>query len=382
MELENDTGYFSYSPENGNGRFLRSKSGSILKRLDFTQGAFLESSLLSVMDHPNIIKHTRVVRIRDEYYLEFKFISETLQSLLSSGIHFDRKKVAFQIACGLAYLHKNRILHLDLKPYNILIDRVWAGTSLLEIPKIIDFDISEVIPVVCVEKITETYRPPENLEERAPYTASSDVWSLGMIFYYIFTGVCPVPKLTYARSLYPVWGLNVDGKKVINQKARMNTLNRLKDEKLISLVDSMLDPDFSKRPSIQAVLESEFFRGFSAPKINFILDPENSPKPGTGPEIRKIISKFYTENQIKYPVVVKKLAINLFERVMALDEEKDETNIISTLQACSTVSALFFYCDVKLTREAISIWRKLDYKLYYPSIFYGNFSSSNINETK
>lgn len=86
-----------------------------------------------------------------------------------------------QLLEGIAYLHKEEILHRDMKSANVLI-----GDS--GILKIADFGLaryydgnsnsSELTPTV----ITVWYRPPELLMGSKVYTSAVDIWGAGLAF--------------------------------------------------------------------------------------------------------------------------------------------------------------------------------------------------------
>lgn len=80
---------------------------------------------------------------------------------------------------GLAFCHLHHILHRDLKPQNLLVDR--KGNI-----KVADFGLARSfgLPVrsYTQEVVTLWYRPPEILLGSKFYTTSVDIWSLGCIF--------------------------------------------------------------------------------------------------------------------------------------------------------------------------------------------------------
>ena len=94
------------------------------------------------------------------------------------------KEVIFQIAKGLNELHNYGIVHRDMKLENVLVDDRDENSFKV---KIIDFGLSQVITPL--SKTTETYGSlvycsPEILLN-IPYNNKTDIWSLGIIAYYL-----------------------------------------------------------------------------------------------------------------------------------------------------------------------------------------------------
>lgn len=83
-----------------------------------------------------------------------------------------------QLVDSMAYLHSHRILHRDLKPQNLLIDK--EGHI-----KLADFGLSRSfslpIRTYTHEVITMWYRAPELLLGSKIYCTGIDIWSLGCI---------------------------------------------------------------------------------------------------------------------------------------------------------------------------------------------------------
>jgi serine/threonine protein kinase len=95
------------------------------------------------------------------------------------------------------YLHKNKVIHRDIKLDNILLD------SNLK-PKICDFGISNLVETN--EKIFDTggtpaYLAPEVIKAEGDVSYKSDVWSLGVLLYLLTFGVVPF-KSNDMQKLY------------------------------------------------------------------------------------------------------------------------------------------------------------------------------------
>ncbi|XP_051818545.1 cyclin-dependent kinase 5 isoform X1 [Antechinus flavipes] len=89
------------------------------------------------------------------------------------------KSFLFQLLKGLGFCHSRNVLHRDLKPQNLLINR--NGEL-----KLADFGLARAfgIPVRCysAEVVTLWYRPPDVLFGAKLYSTSIDMWSAGCIF--------------------------------------------------------------------------------------------------------------------------------------------------------------------------------------------------------
>jgi cyclin-dependent kinase len=85
----------------------------------------------------------------------------------------------YQLLNGVAKCHKHKVLHRDLKPQNLLINR--EG-----ILKLADFGLARAfgIPVknFTHEVVTLWYRAPDILMGSKNYNTSVDIWSVGCIF--------------------------------------------------------------------------------------------------------------------------------------------------------------------------------------------------------
>ncbi|KAK6129673.1 hypothetical protein DH2020_036539 [Rehmannia glutinosa] len=147
--------------------------------------AIREISLLKEMQHGNIVRLQDVVHSEKRLYLVFEYLDLDLKKHMDSCPEFSQdprlvKMFLYQILRGIAYCHSHRVLHRDLKPQNLLIDR---RTNAL---KLADFGLARAfgIPVRTFthEVVTLWYRAPEILLGSRHYSTPVDIWSVGCIF--------------------------------------------------------------------------------------------------------------------------------------------------------------------------------------------------------
>ncbi|KAF4578450.1 protein kinase superfamily protein [Pleurotus pulmonarius] len=148
--------------------------------------AIREISLLKELRDDNIVKLLDIVHADQKLYLVFEFLDVDLKRYLENGNQRNTplspallKKFTHQMNSGLLYCHSHRILHRDLKPQNLLIDK----TDNL---KLADFGLARAfgIPMRTYthEVVTLWYRAPEVLLGSRHYSTAIDMWSVGCIF--------------------------------------------------------------------------------------------------------------------------------------------------------------------------------------------------------
>jgi serine/threonine-protein kinase len=152
-----------------------------------------ESLIIARLNHPNII-HVIDRGIEDSVpYFVMEFVQgRHLGLAIQDGkLDFNQKvDVIIQMCKALAYAHKNDVIHLDIKPSNVLIDT--EGNV-----KIADFGIARLFSggesaQACSVMGTPSYMSPEQKEDMASVTHASDLYSLGVVMYELFTGRKPV----------------------------------------------------------------------------------------------------------------------------------------------------------------------------------------------
>lgn len=144
--------------------------------------AIREIALLKELNHPNVVVLREVVYDKQKLYLVFEFLDQDLKRYMDMVPTVEPllvKSYMWQLINGLAFCHSHRVLHRDLKPQNLLIDR--KGNL-----KLADFGLARAfcLPVRTYthEVITLWYRAPEILLGCKAYSTPVDMWSVGCIF--------------------------------------------------------------------------------------------------------------------------------------------------------------------------------------------------------
>lgn len=108
----------------------------------------------------------------------------------------------YQLLSGLAFCHSRRVLHRDLKPQNLLIDK--EGSL-----KLADFGLARAIGIpvrtYTHEVVTLWYRAPEILLGSKHYSTAVDVWSVGCIFAEMATKIPLFPGDSEIDEIYKIF---------------------------------------------------------------------------------------------------------------------------------------------------------------------------------
>lgn len=98
------------------------------------------------------------------------------------------KLIGGQLISALNYLHDRLIVHLDIKPGNIMMTKDQKRV------KLIDFGVSQILDFAhlarkCALAGTYRYMPPEQHDERI--ALKSDIWAFACVLYELSTGLRP-----------------------------------------------------------------------------------------------------------------------------------------------------------------------------------------------
>jgi serine/threonine-protein kinase len=155
-----------------------------------------ERQVLYRIDHPNVVRVVEAGDAGGHPYLVLEYVDGgTLRDRIKSAGKLEPIEAVdwiVQILAGLQACHEAGVVHRDLKPANVLLAR--HGVA-----KLADLgvarDVESVGPNITKVGVivgTPRYMAPEVLQA-APATASSDLYSAGVVLYEMLAGVVPYP---------------------------------------------------------------------------------------------------------------------------------------------------------------------------------------------
>jgi len=180
-------------------RALKIPHGVNSKKEKLLQESIVQTKLLS---HPNIVKLLTVDIIDNHIIMVMEYVDGTnLEEIIDHKVKLgirDSLHYFRQILSAMGYAHENRVLHRDIRPSNIMIDR---NNDV----KITDFGTSTFLEEShhATTKIgSPPYMAPEHFEGKAVF--ASDIYSSGCLFYEMITGFPPIvlanPMEIYKRA--------------------------------------------------------------------------------------------------------------------------------------------------------------------------------------
>jgi serine/threonine protein kinase len=160
---------------------------------EFRERFYREARAAGGLSHPGIVTIFDVGEQDRVPYLVMEFIEgHTLADAAKTGQRFTFERVCEvgeQVAEALAYAHKHGVIHRDIKPANVLLTS--QEKYGVERPKITDFGVAKLgaAQLTSTGQIlgTPAFMPPEQFTG-APIDGRSDLFSLGVILYWMATG--------------------------------------------------------------------------------------------------------------------------------------------------------------------------------------------------
>ena len=232
--------YDAWSEERACRCIAKTPIPDLLEDKSLARGLFREGRLLAKLTHPHIVRAYETLKEPQPtliletltgatlaYLIETRQRRLPLTAIVNLGLH---------LCSAIHYLHRHGILHLDLKPSNIVSERGLA--------KLLDLSIARPPGRGQKGMGTLEYMAPEQARGGI-LCAPADVWGIGAVLFETATGEVPFEAYEDESSYDQ-----------LERRAESVGLYRRVPAAFDDLVHSCLEPDPALRPSVDGVAES------------------------------------------------------------------------------------------------------------------------------
>jgi serine/threonine protein kinase len=205
---------------------------------------YREARAVAAVDHPNIVRAYDIDQDENLHFLVMEYVDGTnLQDLVKKFGALDIIRACHYIygaSVGLQHAHEIGLVHRDIKPGNILVDR--AG-----VVKVLDMglarffnDEEDVLTKKYDENVlgTADYLAPEQALESHTVDIRADIYALGATFYFLLTGNPLFPEGSVAQKL--IWHQS-------RQPKAIRSIRPEVPEEIVAIINKMMAKDREKR---------------------------------------------------------------------------------------------------------------------------------------
>lgn len=219
-----------------------------------------EIRTLETLSHRNIVRYIDYREYKGYVLMFMELCEGTLDGLLLKNPTVEERLNYFrQIVAGVRFMYSRSLLHRDLKPSNVLV----RGTVI----KIADFGTAKFVAMDQLHHETLAGTPlfcsPEILQVRLGqndrYTEQSEIWSLGLLLYYIFNFAAEAPPEERTRLSLP-WHSRGEGKLLEMIRNEPLVFRKETPKDVEDVLRKMLMVDPQQRLGFAELFSMELFR--------------------------------------------------------------------------------------------------------------------------
>ena len=221
-----------------------------------------EIEVMKTVDHQNIVRLYNYQFLEDNVYMVMEYCPETIERLVSSNgaLHSaDLISMTKEILLAIQALHSNKISHGDIKPSNFLVDQYNRV-------KVADFGFSRFMNTNNLSHFfvgSIPFMSPEILNKVPHDPFKSDVWALGIVFYFMAVGNLP-------------WAIKSKDRMLSIVKNNLVNTNLIPNKTYAKFVAKMLQKEQEKRPTVSELLNDPIFKESSYKNGTKLIKQVNS----------------------------------------------------------------------------------------------------------
>eukprot|EP00005_Dracoamoeba_jomungandri_P000219 CAMPEP_0174255358 /NCGR_PEP_ID=MMETSP0439-20130205/4697_1 /TAXON_ID=0 /ORGANISM="Stereomyxa ramosa, Strain Chinc5" /LENGTH=433 /DNA_ID=CAMNT_0015337503 /DNA_START=158 /DNA_END=1459 /DNA_ORIENTATION=- len=205
---------------------------------------------LKMVSHPNIVKYFSASVIEEEMWILMEYMEGGTLTEATEKYDFEEKDVAYaakELLKGITYLHKNNLIHRDIKSANVMM------TVQGEV-KLIDFGLCMEIKGELFEQrsmVGSPYWMPPEMIKREPYGPNVDIWSLAVCLLELINKKPPNRRKGALRAMYRAATVGVP------EDERYKKPNKWSRD-CKDFMAQMLEVDAKVRPDAEELLQHPF----------------------------------------------------------------------------------------------------------------------------
>ena len=321
-----------------------------------------EIEIMKKLKSENSLLLIESIETSDSYFLVSEFCYMTLEEYIqkrNNPLSIEEiKELLLDLNKGLKEINNNNIIHRDLKPSNILlslnksrIDKTCFKISDYGLSKLLDDNDSISANGTPVTMSPEVLKREINL-----ISSKSDIWSLGIIIYYLYF------------KEYPYNGGEYNIIKQINENKKLKSTN---NKELDDLIQQMLNPNINKRISWNDYFQHSFFKNqsnnLSLPLFNYKCNIHSKDYYAYCSKCKQNICKMCLNEHNQHNIILfSKIGLSQNEIKQFDDMMKEiEININKIIDIKNEINK--FISDIKLINDNCSIYENdnnNNYKYY------------------
>ena len=210
--------------------------------------------ILSILDHPNIIKVFAFYSDSSSYSYITEFCQEgdLSEQLLNKGVYNEIQAayIMHQIFSAVNYCHKNKVINRNLTLENILVSEIRDNMPTIKIGYFGTSVLADKNAIQTENNNNSFYTPPEAFNNNNKYCEKSDIWECGVIMYFLLSARPPFIGRDEEEKNHNILKENFD----LEKAPFDNISSECKD-----LLKLLLNSNPDKRPSAGEALKNPWF---------------------------------------------------------------------------------------------------------------------------
>ncbi|MGH8441891.1 MAG: serine/threonine-protein kinase [Nevskiaceae bacterium] len=351
---------------------------------------FAEARAAGKMNHPYIASLYDAAKEAGQRYIVMEYIQgETLKRFCDSdGPRLKTERVVdimLKVSLALDYVHKNGVLHKDIKPANIMLTA--DGT-----PKLMDFGIAAATSAQPEERVTRVEGSPMFMSPEQcrgmPLTAASDLYALGALMYILLTGkpmfiasnpkelfllvkTSPAPSLKGVKGIPEALAAIIERLLAKDPAARHQNGRELGEE-LAAVAEHLRTGGRRKSLVIsdKTLKELRFFKAFTGGELRELLDASTTVVHRAG----EVIIKEGEMDNCLYILLAGLAEVRKGRQLIALLEKGDVFGEIGFLYAVRRTASVIATTDVMALKANSTLLEQMSEQcqLHYYKVFAEN----------